>query len=63
MTSQNWYKLDALKIEQQKWNKFYIDWPTTYNAEYLALTETNNTADNALLVKANNRKYEAKVNQ
>jgi Fe(3+) dicitrate transport protein len=34
--------------------------PTTYNAEYRAISGADNTIDNALLVKANNRKYEAK---
>jgi hypothetical protein len=33
--------------------------PTTYNAEYRYIG-ADNTIDNALLVKANNRKYEAK---
>jgi Fe(3+) dicitrate transport protein len=33
--------------------------PTTYNAEYRAISGADNTID-ALLVKANNRKYEAK---
>ena len=34
--------------------------PATYNAEYRAITGANNTINNALLVKANNRMYEAK---
>ena len=59
--SRNWYKLDALKLGTTKVgiNSILID-PTKYNAEYLALTGANNTADNALFVKANNRMYEAK---
>jgi Fe(3+) dicitrate transport protein len=59
--ARNWYKLDALKLGSTKVgiNSILTD-PTTYNAEYLALTGANNTADNALLVKANNRKYGAK---
>jgi Fe(3+) dicitrate transport protein len=59
--TRNWYKLDALKLGSTKVgiNSILTD-PTTYNAEYLALTGETNTADNALLVKANNRKYAAK---
>jgi Fe(3+) dicitrate transport protein len=59
--ARNWYKLDALKLGSSKVgiNSILTD-PTTYNAEYLALTGTTNTDDNALLVKANNRKYGAK---
>lgn len=59
--ARNWYKLDALKLGATKVgiNSILID-PTTYNAEYSALAGETNTADNALLVKANNRKYEAK---
>ncbi|RTY81348.1 TonB-dependent receptor [Flavobacterium sp. ZB4P23] len=59
--ARNWYKLDALKLGTTKVgiNSILID-PIKYNAEYLALTGANNTADNALLVKANNRMYEAK---
>jgi len=59
--SRNWYKLDALKLGSTKVGiNAILTNPTTYNAEYLALTGAENTADNALLVKANNRKYEAK---
>ncbi|RTY88362.1 TonB-dependent receptor family protein [Flavobacterium sp. RSP15] len=59
--ARNWYKLDALKVGTTKVgiNSILID-PTRYNAEYLALTGAANTADNALLVKANNRMYESK---
>ncbi|MFV8368760.1 TonB-dependent receptor family protein [Flavobacterium sp. LB2R40] len=59
--ARNWYKLDALKLGTTKVgiNSILID-PTTYNAEYLALTGASNTIDNALIVKANNRGYEAK---
>ena len=59
--ARNWYKLDALKLGSTKVgiNSILID-PTRYNAEYLALTGADDTADNALLVKANNRMYEAK---
>jgi Fe(3+) dicitrate transport protein len=59
--ARNWYKLDALQLGTSKVgiNSILID-PTRYNAEYLALTGASNTADNALLVKANNRVYEAK---
>ncbi|MGO4904926.1 TonB-dependent receptor family protein [Flavobacterium sp. W20_MBD1_R3] len=59
--ARNWYKLDALKLGTTKVgiNSILID-PTRYNAEYLALTGADDTADNALLVKANNRMYEAK---
>lgn len=58
--SRNWYKLDALKLGASKVsiNNILTD-PTTYNAEYRALTGQDNTIDNALLVKANNRKYGA----
>ena len=59
--ARNWYKLDALQLGTTKVgiNSILID-PTTYNAEYLALTGASNTVDNALIVKANNRKYAAK---
>ena len=59
--TRNWYKLDALQLGTTKVgiNSILID-PTTYDAEYLALTGTSNTVDNALIVKANNRSYEAK---
>jgi Fe(3+) dicitrate transport protein len=59
--ARNWYKLDALKLGSSKVgiNSILTD-PTTYNAEYLALTGATDTDDNALLVKANNRKYGAK---
>lgn len=59
--ARNWYKLDALKLGSSKVsiNKILTD-PIAYNAEYRAITGADNTADNALLVKANNRKYEAK---
>lgn len=58
--SRNWYKIDALKLGASKVsiNNILTD-PTTYNAEYRALTGQDNTIDNALLVKANNRKYGA----
>jgi Fe(3+) dicitrate transport protein len=59
--ARNWYKLDALKLGTTKVGiNSILTNPTTYNAEYLALTGTSNTADNALLVKANNRMYGAK---
>jgi Fe(3+) dicitrate transport protein len=59
--ARNWYKLDALKLGSSKVsiNNILTD-PITYNAEYQAITGATNTIDNALLVKANNRKYEAK---
>lgn len=59
--ARNWYKLDALQLGTTKVgiNSILID-PTTHNAEYLALTGASNTVDNALIVKANNRKYAAK---
>ena len=59
--ARNWYKLDALQLGTAKVgiNSILID-PTTHNAEYLALTGASNTVDNALIVKANNRKYAAK---
>jgi Fe(3+) dicitrate transport protein len=59
--ARNWYKLDALKLESSKVsiNNILTD-PVKYNAEYQALTGAENTFDNALLVKANNREYEAK---
>ena len=59
--SRNWYKLDALKLGSSKVsiNNILTD-PTAYNAEYRAISGADNTIDNALLVKANNRKYEAK---
>jgi Fe(3+) dicitrate transport protein len=59
--ARNWYKLDALKLGSSKVsiNNILTD-PTTFNAEYRAIIGADNTADNALLVKANNRKYEAK---
>ena len=57
----NWYKLDALKLGTSKIsiNNILTD-PERYNAEYRAITGADNTIDNALLVKANNRKYQAK---
>ena len=59
--ARNWYKLDALRLGTTKVGiNSILTNPTTYNAEYLAITGASNTADNALLVKANNRKYEAK---
>ncbi|MDI5948377.1 TonB-dependent receptor family protein [Flavobacterium yafengii] len=59
--ARNWYKLDALRLGTTKVGiNSILTNPTTYNAEYLALTGASNTADNALLVKANNRIYEAK---
>ena len=59
--ARNWYKLDALRLGTTKVGiNSILTNPTTYNAEYLALTGTDDTADNALLVKANNRMYEAK---
>ncbi len=59
--ARNWYKLDALKLGTTKVGiNAILTNPTTYNAEYLALTGAGNTIDNALLVKANNRIYEAK---
>jgi Fe(3+) dicitrate transport protein len=59
--ARNWYKLDALKLGSSKVsiNNILTD-PVTYNAEYQAVTGAENTIDNALLVKANNRKYEAR---
>jgi Fe(3+) dicitrate transport protein len=58
--SRNWYKLDALKLGASKVSiNNILTNPTTYNAEYRALTGQDNTIDNALLVKANNRKYGA----
>jgi Fe(3+) dicitrate transport protein len=59
--ARNWYKLDALKLGTTKVGiNSILTNPTTYKSEYLAITGASNTADNALLVKANNRKYEAK---
>ena len=59
--ARNWYKLDALRLGTTKVGiNSILTNPTTYNAEYLALTGADDTADNALLVKANNRMYEAK---
>jgi Fe(3+) dicitrate transport protein len=59
--SRNWYKLDALKLGTSKVsiNAILTD-PITYNAEYRAIIGEDNTINNALLVKANNRVYEAK---
>lgn len=59
--ARNWYKLDAVKLGASKVsiNNILSD-PTTFNAEYRAISGADNTIDNALLVKANNREYEAK---
>ena len=59
--ARNWYKLDYVRLGSSKIaiNSILED-PTTYQAEYLAITGVNNTANNALGVKANNREYEAK---
>jgi Fe(3+) dicitrate transport protein len=59
--ARNWYKLDALKLGNSKVsiNNILAN-PETYNSEYRAIIGADNTVDNALLVKANNRKYEAK---
>jgi len=59
--ARNWYKLDAVKIGASKVsiNNILTD-PDTYNAEYRAITGNDNTINSALLVKANNRMYEAK---
>jgi Fe(3+) dicitrate transport protein len=59
--SRNWYKLDALKLGASKVSiNNILTNPSTFNAEYRAVTGQDDTADNALLVKANNRVYEAK---
>jgi Fe(3+) dicitrate transport protein len=59
--ARNWYKLDYVRLGTSKIaiNSILED-PTTYQAEYLAITGQNNTTNNALGVKANNREYEAK---
>lgn len=59
--ARNWYKLDYVRLGSSKIaiNSILED-PTTYQAEYLAITGQNNTGNNALGVKANNREYEAK---
>lgn len=57
----NWYKLDAVKVGASKVSiNNILTNPDTYNAEYRAITGTDNTINSALLVKANNRMYEAK---
>ena len=59
--SRNWYKLDALKLGANRVSiNNILTNPTTFNAEYRAVTGQDNTVDNALLVKANNRVYGAK---
>ena len=59
--ARNWYKLDAVKVGASKVSiNNILTNPDTYNAEYRAITGADNTINNALLVKANNRMYEAK---
>ncbi|NNT72994.1 TonB-dependent receptor [Flavobacterium sp. IMCC34852] len=59
--ARNWYKLDYVRLGSTKVSiNTILEDPNTFQAEYLAITGQNNTVDNALGVKANNRKYEAK---
>ncbi len=59
--ARNWYKLDYVRLGTSKIAiNSILENPTTYQAEYLAITGQNNTTNNALGVKANNREYEAK---
>jgi len=59
--SRNWYKLDAVRLGTSNVSLSNIlNNPVTYNAEYNAVSGVTNTIDNALIVKANNRKYVAK---
>jgi Fe(3+) dicitrate transport protein len=59
--ARNWYKLDAVKVGASKISiNNILTNPDTYNAEYRAITGNDNTINSALLVKANNRMYEAK---
>ncbi len=58
----NWYKLDAVRDtetgEKIKISKV-IDDPVTYADEYAVIAGQTSATDNALIVKANNRKYYA----
>jgi len=57
----NWYKLDFVKLGSNKVSiNSILEDPTTYQAEYDVITGATNSSTNALGVKANNRKYEAK---
>ncbi|MFN3754924.1 TonB-dependent receptor family protein [Flavobacterium sp.] len=59
--ARNWYKLDYVRLGTSRVSiNNILEDPTTYQAEYLAITGQNNTVNNALGVKANNREYEAK---
>lgn len=59
--ARNWYKLDALRLGTSRVSiNSILEDPVRFNAEYRAVTGVDNTIDNALLVKANNREYEAK---
>ncbi len=59
--ARNWYKLDYVRLGSNRVSiNAILENPITYQAEYLAITGQNNTADNALGIKANNREYEAK---
>lgn len=59
--ARNWYKLDYVKLGTSKVSiNSILENPTTFQAEYLVITGQNNTANDALGVKANNREYQAK---
>jgi Fe(3+) dicitrate transport protein len=59
--SRNWYKLDYLILDDEKQGlaKIVND-PVGLSTFYQTLNGTNNSPDNALFVKANNREYTSK---
>jgi Fe(3+) dicitrate transport protein len=59
--SRNWYKLDKVKDNSGNKTKIsaLLDNPTNYSEAYAIVTGADSAIDDALFVKANNRKYYA----